>query len=136
MVFPNPTFVEEVVLEEIEIGFGRIVRSVELIVGRETHCRLRDLVNDIRVSDTCVTERERRTSLTIRSCVLMTAPLSRRCIERSVSGLFLGFLCSISRMALSKCVWALDMVIEREGHRKGTTLGCTLGATDKPEGSA
>jgi len=96
MVLPNSTFMEEVILEKVEIGFGRIVRSVELIICREADGRLRDLVNGISLRDMCVTEKERRTSLMIRSRVLMTAPLSRRCIERSMAGLFAGFLCSIS----------------------------------------
>lgn len=46
MVFPNPTFVEEVILEKIEIGFGRIVWSEELSIGRGGQGRRRDLVND------------------------------------------------------------------------------------------
>lgn len=96
MVFPNSTFVEEVILEKVEIGFGRIVRSIELIISRDADGRLRGLVNDTSLRDICVTGKERRTSLMIRSRVLMTAPLSRRCIERSMAGLFAGFLCSIS----------------------------------------
>lgn len=41
-------------------------------------------------------EKDRRTSLMIRSRVLMTAPLSSRCTDKSIVGLFAGFLCSIS----------------------------------------
>lgn len=127
MVFADPPFVEEVILEKVEIGLVRIVRREELSVGWNADCRLRDLVNDTRMSDMlCDGKRNRRTSLMIRSRVLMTAPLSRRCIDRSTDGLFAGFLCSISCMALSTCV---DMVSEeREAQQKAQLAqpGCTI----------
>lgn len=97
VVFPDPTFVEEVILEKIEIGFGRIVRRKELSIGRDAQGRLRNLANDAPWAERCLRDRKgRRTSLTIRSRVLMIVPLSRRCIERSTAGLFVEFLCSIS----------------------------------------
>lgn len=46
VVLPNPTFVEEVILEEIEVGFGRIVGGEELSIGWNAYGRLRDLVSD------------------------------------------------------------------------------------------
>lgn len=45
MALPNSTFVEEVVLEKVEVGFRRIVRGEELSIGRDAYRRLRDLVN-------------------------------------------------------------------------------------------
>lgn len=51
VVFANPAFVEEVVLEEIEVRFRRIVRGEELRVGRNAYRRLRHLASEIRVSE-------------------------------------------------------------------------------------
>jgi hypothetical protein len=46
MVFADPPFVEEVILEKVEIGLVRIVRREELSVGWNADCRLRDIFDD------------------------------------------------------------------------------------------
>lgn len=63
MVFPNPTLMEEVILEEIKIGFIRIVRREELSIGRNDGCRLRHLANDTWLRNIIECDRNGRTHI-------------------------------------------------------------------------